>query len=311
MPEILILSKDAPALAAELERQSGFPVPFRACTSSDQALDQYDGEKILFGRPDLIAACLPAWPAVEWVQSSWAGVEPLLAIDRRDYHLTVVKDVFGQQMSEYVLGHLLAHELKLSKRRAHQEARDWFQEPSGTLGGKHMGIMGTGSIGRHIARVARSIGLTVSGLSRSGKPAEGFDSVHALTQFEAWLHGLDYLVSTLPGTPKTSRLLDARSLARLPAHCYMVNVGRSNVLDEAALVEALTNNKLAGAALDVFDTEPLPQDSPLWETPNLTITAHISAVSHPSLIVPIFLENLHRFRDGQALKFLVDFDAGY
>lgn len=311
MPDCLIISSDAPELQAEFNRQAGASPGFKFYTSAEQALDGYGGEKILFGRPDMVAACLPSWPDIEWVQSTWAGVEPLLALGRRDYRLTVVKDIFGPQMSEYVFAHLLAHELKLYERRARQLEKDWFRRPSGTLAGKHIGIMGTGSIGSHIAQTARTFAMKVSGLSRSGAGVAGFDSVARSDQLHAWLENLDYLVCALPRTPATDRLLDTTALAKLPGHAYLVNVGRSNVLDEAALLDALTQGRLAGAALDVFDEEPLPPGNPLWEAPNLSITAHVAALSHPSLVIPIFLENLGRYQEGRELQYEVDFEAGY
>jgi phosphoglycerate dehydrogenase-like enzyme len=126
-----------------------------------------------------------------------------------------------------------------------------------------------------------------------------------------FLEETDYLVSVLPQTDDTNNLLDEAALARLPRHTYLINVGRSNVIDNVALIDALRNDRLAGAVLDVFDEEPLPQDSPLWDTPNLSITAHIAAVSHPSLIVPIFVENYRRYINKQPLNYIVDFDAGY
>lgn len=311
MPDCLIISSDAPELVAEINLQAEVPLTLQYCTSVEQALNEYQGEMILFGRPDMLAACLPSWPDVEWVQSTWAGVEPLLALDRKDYRLTVVKDVFGPQMSEYVIAHLLAHELKLYERKARQHQKDWFREPSGTLAGKQVGIMGTGSIGRHIAQTAKAFSMKVSGLSRSGSAVAGFDSVVRVDQLHSWLEHLDYLVCALPRTTSTDRLLDSNALAKLSKHSYLVNIGRSNVLDETALVQALHQGNLAGAALDVFDDEPLPGNSPMWHAPNLTVTAHIAALSHPSLVVPIFLDNFERFRDGQDLKFQVDFEAGY
>jgi phosphoglycerate dehydrogenase-like enzyme len=171
--------------------------------------------------------------------------------------------------------------------------------------------MGTGSIGKHIAHTAGRFGMTVTGLSRSGTPASGFENVTRVSQLHEFLAGIDYLVSALPQTADTDQLLDAKALAELPADAYFINVGRSNVIDDTALINALRSGKLAGAALDVFDEEPLPQDSPLWTAPNLSITAHIAAVSRPSLIVPIFVENYRRFVAGQPLNYVVDFDAGY
>ena len=100
-------------------------------------------------------------------------------------------------------------------------------------------------------------------------------------------------------------------LARLPAHAFFVNVGRSNVVDDVALINALQDDKLAGDALDVFDEEPLPQDRPLWDAPNLLITAHVAAFSHPALIAPVFVEYYRRYMRKEPLNYVIDFDSGY
>lgn len=311
MADCLIVTTLANEFAAEIARMADPPIAVKACVDAAQALDEYTDERILFGSPGMLVDCLPAMPTVEWVQSSWAGVTPLIELDRRDYQLTGVKDVFGSQMAEYVLGYLLAHELKILERRVAQDQRQWLRSYSGTLEGRSLGILGTGSIGCHIANAARCLGVRVRGLSRSGRSQADFEQVFPVAELHPFLDGLDYLVSTLPQTPDTDGLLDAEALATLPEHAYLINVGRSNVLDDRALIDALRTEKLAGAALDVFDEEPLPQDDPLWSAPNVAITAHISAVSHPLLIVPIFVENYRRFVTGEPLRYRVDFDAGY
>ncbi len=311
MPDCLIITAAAEEFCRETARLADFPISIKACTSAEQALAEYTDESVLFGNPDMIAEVLPKMPTVDWVQSTWAGVTPLMAIDRRDYILTGIKDVFGPQMSEYVIGYLLAHELKVLKRMHEQREHNWFKSYSGTLEGKRLGIMGTGSIGQHIAKTARTFGMTVTGLSRSGSNAPQFEKVMPVGQLHSFLEDIDYLVATLPRTTATDKLLDRDALGKLPAHAYFINVGRSNVVDDEALIDALRKNKLAGAALDVFDEEPIPQDSPLWDTPNLSITAHVAAVSHSSLIVPIFVENYRRYIKKQPLNYVVDFDAGY
>ncbi len=310
-PNCLIVTSLADEFAGEIARLTKNSIPVKACASPKKALAAYTDETVLFGNPEMIAEILPKLPAVEWVQSSWAGVTPLLAVDRRDYILTGVKDVFGPQMSEYVLAYLLAHELKILERRKAQGERRWCTALSGTLQGKRLCIMGTGSIGRHIANTAGNLGVSSTGLSRSGAPSPEFDEVLPVAQLRDFLARADYLVSTLPQTPATDGLLDAAALAELPAHAYFINVGRGNVVDDEALAEALQGGRLAGAALDVFDEEPLPPDSPLWDTPNLSITAHVAAVSHPLLIVPIFVDNYRRYVEGRAMKYRVDFGAGY
>ena len=307
----LIVSSAAREFADEIARTSDTPIPISACTTVDEALNCYAGEAVLFGDPDMLAMVLPQLRKIEWVQSTWAGVTPLIELDRRDYILTGVKDVFGPQISEYVMGYLLAHELKVLERMRQQRKGNWFTERSGVLHGKRVGIMGTGSIGTYIANVAKHFGLDVTGLNRSGLPSAGFNSVLPVSRLHEFLHGLDYLVATLPDAAGTNMLLNEAAFATLPAHAYLVNVGRGNVIDGDALIAALQGDELAGAALDVFDEEPIAEDSPLWNAPNLTITAHIAAISHPSLIVPIFLKNYRRFCENQTLDYIVDFDKGY
>lgn len=311
MPRCLIVSALAEDFAAEVARLSGHSISATPCRTVDAARAAYGDETILFGSPGMIAEIIEEMPTVDWVQSSWAGVTPLIDAARRDYALTGIKGVFGPQMAEYTLGYLLAHELKVVERRAAQRRREWLCAHSGTLFGKRIGIMGTGSIGAAIATAARAFRLRVAGLSRSGAAVAGFDEVFRSEQLDGFLDALDYVVAALPDTPQTDGLLDAAAIARLPAGAYFVNVGRSNVVDHRALIAALGNGRLAGAALDVFDEEPVPADSPLWDTPNLTMTAHVAAISHPALIVPIFLDNHARYLRGEALRYRVDFDAGY
>ena len=311
MARCLIVTRLAAEFAEEIKRLDGADIPVTPCIDAAEAIAKNRGEEVLFGNPREIAALLPHMPNVEWVQSSWAGVTPLIEAGRRDYRLTGIKNVFGPQMAEYVLGHLLAHELKIVERRRRQQQREWFPAHSGVLDGKTIGIMGTGSIGSHIATAAGAFNLRPIGFSRSGKPVPPFDSVWPAAELAGFLARSDYLVSTLPHTPETDGLLDAKALALLPGGGVFVNVGRSNVVDNAALTMALSTGKLAAAVLDVFDEEPLPATSPLWEVPNLTVTAHVAAVSHPLLIVPVFVDNYRRFCAGKPLRYLVDFDAGY
>lgn len=311
MSSCLIITAAAQEFADEIAAQADSPPAVIPCRTAGEARAAYSDQAVLFGNPAMIAEVLADMPAVNWVQSTWAGVTPLMNHPRRDYVLTGIKDVFGPQMSEYVFGYLLAHELKIRQRDAAQQRREWFTEHSGVLAEKRLGVLGTGSIGRHIARTARAFSMQVSGLSRSGKAVSEFDEVFPVDRLHEVLRGVDYLVSTLPQTKATDDLLDAGALACLPSHAYFINVGRSNVVNDRALVDALQSGRLAGAALDVFDEEPPPDDDPMWDTPNLSITAHVAAISHPSLIVPIFIENYRRYSNGKPLNYVIDFDAGY
>jgi phosphoglycerate dehydrogenase-like enzyme len=309
--DVLVLSPNASDYRVFMEdlASAGSKVAFANTVGEAAAIG--DTFPVILGQPDLAAGYLEERAGVRWVQSTWAGVTPLLASGRRDYLLTGIKGVFGPQISEYVLGYLLAHELKLLERLGRQARRNWWPEDCGTLSGKTMGIMGTGSIGACLAAMAAPFGLRVLGLNRTGTPVDGFQRVYPADQVAEFLPGLDYLVCTLPQTRQTDALLDADAFGAVTAGCYFVNVGRGSVVDEKALLDALSKGILAGAVLDVFRDEPLPPDNPLWHAPETLVTAHVAARSHPADIAKIFLDNHRRFRRGEALKHRVDFDRGY
>jgi len=307
---VLIIGDDAAELA-QVVQVADPEIPLTTAVGASDAREAFAGQPILFGSPLAISKILSDLPEVKWVQSSWAGVTPLIDLDRRDYVLTGVRGVFGPQMSEYVLGYLLAHELDILGRHEDQLARRWAERPSGRLQGKRLGIMGTGSIGQAIAEQAAGFGVAVTGLSRSGATKRPFETVYPIGRIDEFLPRLDYLVAVLPDLPSTRGLLHAGTLALLSKTAFFVNVGRGNVVDDDALVAALAGGNLAGAVLDVFHKEPLPGSSRLWDAPNLHVTAHIAASSDPELIVPVFLDNYRRFAAGEPMADVVDFERGY
>ena len=307
----MILAHDASDYLPHLAGLERLGVELSTATSEAAARAAWAGQSVVLGQPDLVAAVLPGLPEVRWVQSTWAGVTPLLELDRRDFLLTGVKGVFGPQMAEYVLGVLLARELKLAERRKHQERHDWWPADSGTLQGKTLGVMGTGSIGRCIASRAAVVGLRVIGCNRNGESAEAFERVFSIERLSEFLPLADYLVSVLPATPETDGLLGSEAFRVMRRHCCLVNVGRGNVIDESALADALRQGLIAGAVLDVFRQEPLRADSPLWDAPGLTVTAHVAAKSHPEEIARLFIDNYNRFVAGEPLLYPIDFERGY
>jgi len=310
-PAVLIVSPDAAAYVPLLGELAEQGTKIAAAVDAATARTTWSGQSVLLGQPDLLSEVVDEMPAVRWVQSTWAGVSPLLNMGRKDFVLTGVRGTFGPQMAEYVLGYLLARELKLVQRREQQERRAWWQADSGTLHGKSLGIMGTGSIGRHIARMAAPFGLRVTGFSRSGAPVAGFEQVFPAAGLAEFLAGPDYVVCVLPDTPATRHLLNEDAFRCMRPECYLVNVGRGSLIDEAALLEALRRGDLAGAVLDVFGQEPLPPGSPLWQAPGLTVTAHVAAKSMPQEIARIFIGNYSRFLAGEALQHPIDFERGY
>jgi len=310
-PPVLVLTPDAEGYLPWLDSLAAMGVAISTATSAEEALALASPPPVLLARPDLAATVLDAGYPARWIQSTWAGVLPLLATGRRDVVVTGVKGVFGPQIAEYVIGHLLAFELRLLERLGRQAARQWWPEPTGSLAGKTLGVMGTGSIGRHLAQVAAAFGLVVTGLNRGGAPAPGFERTYPAAGLDAFLGEADYIASTLPETPDTTGLLDAAAFAAMKPGCYLVNVGRGSLVDENALLQALASGRLSGASLDVFREEPLPAESPLWHAENTLVSAHVAARSRPGDIARLFCENYERWLRCENLNHRVDFDRGY
>jgi phosphoglycerate dehydrogenase-like enzyme len=304
MPKLLILSNEAEAYRRILEAEN---LPDLIWASSPA-----DDVDIVLGEPSRIKSALASLPTLSWVQSIWAGIEPLVGpAARRDYILTNARGVFGGLMSEYVIGYLLAHERKIFKRLEDQRNKSWDETETGTLLGKTIGLLGVGSIGAEVARAAKFFGMNVRGYTRGSETSTHVDKYYHGTDLSEFAHGLDYLVNILPNTVDTRKIINADLLNALLPHALVINVGRGPAVDESALIDALNQNKIAGAVLDVFEQEPLPKEHPLWTTPNLLITFHTAAPSLAEDITKLFIENYKLFIDGKPLKYQVDFEKGY
>ena len=268
--------------------------------------------EIALGEPKAIRDALPLLSQLKWTQAIYAGVEPLVdPTQRRDYVLTNARGVFGELMSEYVFGHLLFLEKKILERIEMQKVHKWQRSESGVLRGKTIGLLGVGSIGAHLAGTAKHFGMNVKGFTRESETSPLVDKYYHGDDLLEFAKGLDYLVSVLPRTKETNKIVDEALLKALPNHAVFVNVGRGNSVDEAALVKALMEGKIAAAVLDVFEKEPVPEDHPFWDTPNLYMTYHTSAISYPEDITKVFIENYRLYVDGKPLKYVVDFERGY
>ena len=302
--KLLILAQDKKKYHALIEEAQ-----FDGLEIVDQPADDVD---IVLGEPSLIKVALASLPALSWAQSIWAGIEPLVGpASRRDYILTNARGVFGELMSEYVMGYLLAHERKIFQRHEAQMNKQWEDSDTGTLRGKTIGLLGVGSIGAEVALTAKFFGMNVRGYTRDSEI-----SAHVYSYFHGedllkFANGLDYLVNILPNTKDTCKIINADLLHVLPSHALVINVGRGPAVDESALLDALNQNKIAGAVLDVFEQEPLPKDHPFWTTPNLLMTFHTAAPSLAEDITNIFIENYELLLEGKPLKYRVDFEKGY
>ncbi len=267
---------------------------------------------IILGEPSLVKSVLSSASGLQWVQSSWAGVDSLCQPGlRRDFVLTGVKDVFGPMINEYVTAYIFALERGLFEMRSAQRQKNWHPLPYRQAADIAVGIVGLGSIGQFLAANLGKFGIRVTGLNRSGAACAAVEKVYTLENLADFLADPDYVVVTLPDTHQTRHFINAESLAMMKPSAVLINVGRGSVVSEQDLVDALQRGVIAGAVLDVFEQEPLPQSSPLWDTPNTDITPHIAADSFPENIVRIFAENYRRFIQRQPLMHVIDLELGY
>lgn len=267
---------------------------------------------VWLGQPDLLLPLLHQGLRPDWLQSTWAGITPLLGIGLpRDYRLTRAVGIFGQPMAEYVLTYLLLHRRRVLARLASQVEQRWDNQAPPSLRGCRVLVVGAGDIGSDIARFLAPFGVELRGIAREPRAIAPFAEVHgldALAEQAAWA---DCLVNVLPDTPATRDLYDAALFAGLRAEALFINAGRGVAVVDADLVAALRAGQLAGAVIDVCREEPLPPGHPFWDAPRLLLTGHSSAPTEPAAMAALFLDNLQRYRDGQQLRGEVDFARGY
>ena len=255
-------------------------------------------------------------PKLRWVQGSMAGageVARVAGLVETDVVVTTASGIYSGPLAEFVLMGMLQHVKGLDLLRRDKATRTWRQGTTGTLERKTLCVVGTGSIGRAIADRARPFGMRVVGVKRAVREDDAawnsFDELHETQNLPDVLAEADFVALTLPGTPQTEGLFDARTMAAIKPGAYFANVGRGKVVQEAALVEALQGGHLSGAALDVFEVEPLPEESPLWGMDNVIISAHTTDVV-PELInaaqADLFCENLRRYLAGEGLLNVLD-----
>ena len=275
--------------------------------------------EVLFGipsdSPEGLAEAVRVAPSLRWVQATSAGAGEqvgaagLTEEELRRVSVTSAAGVHAGPLAEFAMFGLLAFAKGLPRLLADQRARRWGHYPVDELSGRTLVIVGLGQIGAEVARLAAAFGMRVIGLNRTGGGDwPHLDVLARVDSLDDWLPRADAIVISLPLTEATRGLIDATAIRDIKPGATLVNVGRGGVVDEAALVEALREGRLAGAALDVFATEPLGEDSPLWELPNVLLSPHTAGLSmrENERIVALFVENLRRYLQGEELLNRVD-----
>lgn len=276
------------------------------------AKEEVGRANIIIGQPPLAKQYINEAKNILWMQSSFAGIDALVEDGlRQDYILTNVKGVYGELMAEYTLAYIFTFEKEILNNIAYQREKQWKEREAHHIQGKTITILGTGSIGKEIAKKAQAVGLKTLGYQMTQDPAEFFDEVFSGNKLEECLKRADYVVSVLPKTKDTTNILNYKTLSTMKPSAILINIGRGNVVDESDLIKAIQEKKISKAVLDVFNEEPLPQGSPLWSTENIYITPHMSAYVVSDKVFEIFAENYKRFTEGKELLYKVDFSKGY
>lgn len=311
MNNILIISDEALATFTQLIKAADLPdATIYASDGSDPAIAEKCN--IWFGSPALIAPHLQQGIVPDWVQSTWAGVEPYVRPNMpTNYKLTNMRGIFNRLIAEYAVGHIFSHELNVRKHHVSQAEQKWNPIPPRPIAGKTAGILGVGEIGGEIARLCKAIGLTVWGYTRSSEDCAAVDRYFHGDEVGQFAAGVDYLISIMPNTPASEDLLDRSVFEQMQPGALLINAGRGTAIVDDDLLWALRSGPLGGAVLDVFREEPLPADHPYWHEPNVLVTSHTAAPTIPADAVPVFVENYHRFIANKQLKFAVDFERGY
>ncbi|NNA55163.1 D-2-hydroxyacid dehydrogenase [Pseudomonas koreensis] len=308
---VLIAEHDH-AVYARLLRQAAPELEVLTSGDSAELARQAADCPVWLGQPDLLATLLRQGHQPQWLQSTWAGITPLLADGlRRDYRLTRAVGIFGQVMAEYVLTYMLGHEREVLARLVSQVERKWDNRTGQSLVGRKVLIVGTGDIGQSVAQFLLPFGVELYGIASSAREQAPFVEVGAMADLPRLVGEVDYVVNLLPNTAHTHDIYDAALFKQFKPTGLFINVGRGVAVVDADLVAALKEGHLAGAVIDVCRQEPLPQRHPFWTAWGLLLTGHSSAPTSPALMVQLFVENLKAYQAGEALRGEVDFNRGY
>jgi phosphoglycerate dehydrogenase-like enzyme len=279
-------------------------------------------DKIEIAAGDFPQEFVPRAPALKWFQQWYAGADWLQNYPQaitQPFFLTNASGVHGPQMTEHLFGLLIAWYRKFPEIFAAQKKHEWARyvlHTADILHGKTLLILGLGTIGEQVTKVAAAFGMRVIGVRRSPAQGElplGVEKIVSQEYLDTVLPEADIVVDILPYTQKTHHLIGEKVFALMRKTAVFANIGRGPTVDEAALAKALTAGQIAGAVLDVTEAEPLPPESPLWDAPGLIITPHYSGAHkrYDEMVFDLFLDNLKRYNAAQPLLNIVDKNLGY
>jgi phosphoglycerate dehydrogenase-like enzyme len=303
---ILVIEKEHPpdlAIYAEVIRREFPEVEVVTAATEEDALARCLGASAIIAKAHSIsAAVVAAMPQVDWIQALTTGTDHLATVNLPGrVVITSARGIHGPQMAELAFTFMLAFQRDIRAVLRDQSQQKWSRRPQRLLCGKTAVLVGVGAISEAIAVRCKAFGMKAIGVSSTPRAAAGFDEVVGRDRLVLAAGKADFLIVVAPYSLATHHLIDRQVLSAMAAHAVLINIARGKVCDEAAVISALQERRIAGAGLDVFAAEPLPADSPLWTLDNVILTPHIGGMSdsyvHQTL--PLVLENLRFYRTGE------------
>lgn len=270
---------------------------------------------ITYGR-DVVSKNLDKLSSLKWIQILQTGVEklPFEELIARDIAVTNIKGIYGDPMSEYAMSKILYFSREIDRFVEQKKEKRYDRTKLvDEIGGKKIGIFGTGLIGTEVAKKAQCFGMEVIGFNSSGRSVDGFDKIYSWDSKEEMLKVCDYIVLVLPLIEETKGFLSAKEFDIIKPTAVLVNIGRGPLINENDFIDAMKEKKLRGAALDVFDVEPLIETHPYWDLDNVIITPHLSGktTSFFDRTSKIFLDNYKHYLNKSTCEYTVDLERRY
>ena len=252
-------------------------------------------------------------PKLEWVQVMAAGVDKFIQNAEQFKNIPVcrVLGIFGKYMAEYALAYIFYFSQDISRVLKAQNEKKWDYFLPQFVYKKTLGVMGLGNMGTAVAQKAKNVGMRVVSWDMAKKDISPVDRQYGAPELRDFLKEADFIVVTLPATAETINFVNRETFRAMKKTAFFINISRGAIVDEEALVEALKTNTIAGAVLDVMKQEPPSPESPLWDCPNLIMSAHISGPNLPEDMVEIFKENFQRYLKKEPLVGLINFERGF
>jgi len=291
----------------------------RFAASTEELREMLPEAEVLLGWDFQDDSLREAWDMAKdlrWIHWCGAGVDAALfpALVKSSVCVTNARRIFDEPMAEWVLGMVLSFAKKFPETLEFQQKRDWNCRINETIAGKHALVVGAGSIGRAIGRRLQNNGMTVEAIGRSAREGDSdFGRIYAVNDLQSRLPEADYVILISPYTEQTHNLFGPDEFSSMASHARFINLSRGALVDESALLTALNEGKIAGAALDVFVDEPLPADSPFWQAPNCLVSPHMSSyfIEYASAMADQFLDSWALYIAGKPVLNIVDKSLGF